>query len=104
MVYRLLSSSRNAADLYLQPFSHGLWLAVLALMAVCILQLVATTRSWTQPEHTESTWARAPYSVADCVTAVVGGLCQQGARRPGGFDSPPPALHHVHVRSTSLWF
>ncbi|XP_034252474.1 glutamate receptor 2-like, partial [Thrips palmi] len=81
VVYRLSSSSRSAANLYLQPFSRGLWLAVLALMALCVLQLVATTRSWTQPKHVGASWTTAPYSVADCFLAVMGALCQQGADR-----------------------
>ncbi|KAJ1530826.1 hypothetical protein ONE63_005673 [Megalurothrips usitatus] len=73
VIYKM-SSSRSASNIYLEPFSEGVWLAVAAIMAVCTAELVATTRSW-------ATHKPVLISVADCVTAVLGVLCQQGADR-----------------------
>ncbi|XP_052129933.1 glutamate receptor ionotropic, kainate 4-like [Frankliniella occidentalis] len=72
VIYRMSGSSHSAADLYLRPFSRGVWLATFAVSMVCVVQLVASTRSW---------MTRITLGWDECLTSVIGALCQQGADR-----------------------
>ncbi|KAK3917510.1 Glutamate receptor ionotropic, kainate 2, partial [Frankliniella fusca] len=72
VIYRPTSSSHSAADLYLRPFSQGVWLATAAVALLCAVQLVASTRPW---------MTRVVLGWDECLTAVIGALSQQGADR-----------------------
>lgn len=75
-------SKSSVTNVYLLPFSLGVWKATALSSLLALLMFIVQTQWWNShsDNHKQNT-AGDHINVMDCMTFVIGALCQQGEDR-----------------------
>lgn len=75
-------SKSSVSNVYLLPFSSGVWYSTVAVSALALALLVLQTQWWRRHPHVVAGEEADPgdhLEVGDCITFIIGALSQQGA-------------------------